>query len=156
MTIYPSLFDRLKSQHLAINEIIKPVGTLRLAVRPQPGKWNIHDNIAHLAKYQQVFTNRINDILVNDEMIYERYQAEDDPEFETWRLLETNDLLKRLSGDRALIVKLIMHLSGEELDRVGIHRKFGKLNIPGWTEFFLLHEAHHIYTIFQIANEPGE
>ena len=153
MTIYPSLLDRLKSQHLAINEIIKTVGTVRLTTRPQPGKWNIHDNIAHLAKYQPFFAARISDILVNNEKMYERYQAENDPEFETWRSWSTFDLLQRLYTDRTMIFKMITGLNEEQLKRVGVHKKFGRLTIPGWTEFFLLHEAHHIFTIFRLAND---
>ena len=144
---------RLKHQHEAVSEIIEPVSKEHIRLNPKPGKWSIHDNITHLAKYQPLFVERINKILHHDKPVFERYTAENDPEFETWRQWETNELLKRLSADRKIVLNLITHLSNEELDRVGIHGKFGKLNIPGWTEFFLLHEAHHIYTIFQLAHE---
>jgi hypothetical protein len=32
------------------------------------------------------------------------------------------------------------------LSRKGFHPSFGALTIPQWLEFFLLHEAHHLYT----------
>jgi hypothetical protein len=43
-------------------------------------------------------------------------------------------------------------LSPDKLDRTGIHPKYGKLNIIDWTEFFLLHEAHHLFAIFQLTH----
>jgi len=46
---------------------------------------------------------------------------------------------------------LITNLNDEELLLTGSHPKFGVMTIPGWTEFFLLHEAHHLFTIFRLA-----
>jgi hypothetical protein len=34
-----------------------------------------------------------------------------------------------------------------------VHKKYGALTIMEWTEFFLLHEAHHIFTIFQLMHD---
>jgi hypothetical protein len=151
MKIYESMLSRLKNQHESIPEIISKTGE-KLFVNPQPGKWSIHDNITHLAKYQPVFIERVNSILKNVEPGFERYTAETDPEFETWRKWETNNLISTLNSDRKKIVDLITKLSEEEIGRVGIHTRFGRLTILQWTEFFLLHEAHHMFTMFQLAN----
>jgi hypothetical protein len=48
-------------------------------------------------------------------------------------------------------LELITNLNDGELLLTGTHPKFGVLTIPGWTEFFLLHEAHHLFTIFRLA-----
>lgn len=152
MRVYRSLSDRLETQHEAIEIIISVINNERLFKRPQPDKWNIHDNIAHLAKYQPVFIDRINKILFIKKPLFERYRAEDDSEFKNWRTWNTIDLIKRLAIERQEIFKLITNLSETELSRIGIHSKYGQLNILQWTEFYLLHEAHHIFTIFQLAN----
>ena len=153
MKFYNSLSDRLKTQHEAIETIISVVNEERLYIRPQQGKWNIHDNVAHLAKYQPVFIDRINTILSKDNPFFERYKAENDPKFETWRGWDTKDLVRRLKIHRPIIFQLIIGLSEPELSRVGIHAKFGKLTLLQWAEFFLLHKSHHIFTIFQLAND---
>ena len=153
MKIYTSLSDRLKTQHLAIAEIIKDVQAERMILRPSPEKWNIHDNIAHLTKYQIIFIERINKILDEDVPQFGRYKAEDDPEFETFRKQNDEELVKCLNEQRIKINELIYSLSEKDLERTGIHKKFGHLNIIQWIEFFLLHEAHHIFTIFQLAND---
>lgn len=154
MILYQSLIDRLKNQHEAIAYIIANTGNTRLNYHSSPTKWSIRDNIAHLAKYQLVFIERINNILKNETPVFERYTAEEDPEFENWRMLEITDLNKSLKKERKFIYKLITNLSDQELKRSGFHKKFGKMAIIQWTEFFLLHEAHHIFTIFQIAHDP--
>lgn len=153
MKIYTSLNDRLKTQHLTIAEIISNVSPERMIIRPAADKWNIHDNIAHLAKYQITFIERINKILNEDVPLFERYKAENDPEFEIFRKRSDEDLLKNINEQRIKLNELIFNLSEKELERTGIHKKYGDLNIVQWIEFFLLHEAHHLFTIFQLAND---
>jgi hypothetical protein len=149
--IYDSLRHRLKYQHEALPFIIAGKAD-RLHIAPRPGKWSIHDNITHLAKYQPVFLERVDKMLVSQQPEFERYSAETDSEFESWRKQSTETLLNTLNEDRHLIYERITSLSPDELLRKGAHRKFGTITLLQWTEFFLLHEAHHLFTIFQLAN----
>jgi hypothetical protein len=150
--IYPSLNERLKNQHTAISAIILNLVEERLNDHPEPGKWSIHDNIAHLAKYQPLFIGRIHSILTFDNPAFERYNADEDPEFKSWQAQPLSWLLSRIDTDRQLLFELITGLPDDKLERKGLHRKFGDLTVLKWAEFFLLHEAHHLYTIFQLAN----
>ena len=153
MKIYTSLNDRLKSQHLTIGEIVGNVSFERKIIRPAVDKWNIHDNIAHLAKYQITFIERINKILNEDAPHFDRYKAEDDTDFEVFRKRSDDYLSKCLNEQRTKLIGLISSLSEKDLERIGVHKKYGHLNIIQWIEFFLLHEAHHLFTIFQLAND---
>ena len=153
MKIYPSLIDRLKTQHQTACEIISSADADRMSRRPQPGKWNIHDNLSHLVRYQLVFTSRLNEILHDNAPSFGRYKAEEDPEFESYRALADDILIKQLNNDRKSIYGLVTGLSESQLKRTGVHKKFGSLTIIEWTEFFLLHEAHHLFTIFQLAHD---
>ena len=153
MKVYLSLTDRLRTQHLAIENIIFGISGSRLLIRPLPGKWNILDNIAHLAGYQPVFIDRINQILLEEEPHFGRYKAEEDPGFEHCQALNIDALLMLLAVDRKHIYDLVTTLNETQLARIGVHKKFGPLNIVQWVEFFLLHEAHHIFTIFQLAHD---
>jgi hypothetical protein len=156
MKIYESLSDRLRTQHQAIENILSSLDRTHLLVRPQPGKWNILENVAHLGRYQLVFIDRITQILHSvEEPLFERYVAEEDPEFESWRNLPVEALMSQIESDRKYIYALITNLTEAAQSRVGTHRKYGKLTIVQWTEFFVLHEAHHIYTIFQLANDTA-
>jgi hypothetical protein len=150
--IYSSLRNRLQNQHESISHIIadSPASILELA--PAEGKWTIKDNVAHLAKYQPVFIERINMIRKNNESAFDRYLAENDPEFETWRKKDIDHLLGQMKSDRKTLYRLVTGLSEKDLNRTAHHKKYGRLTIVQWTEFFLLHEAHHIFTVFQLVN----
>lgn len=153
MALYKSLYDRLENQYETIWATISHIDHSRIHLHPSPQKWSIHDNIVHLAKYQPIFLARIHTILNKNTPVFERYKAENDPEFETWRKYDMTTLLKTLHYDRKDIFNTIISLNEAELNLIGIHKKFGKLTVTQWTEFFLLHEAHHIFTIFQLAND---
>jgi hypothetical protein len=42
-------------------------------------------------------------------------------------------------------------LHQEQLTQTGSHPLFGSMSVEGWTEFFLLHEAHHFFTILKVG-----
>jgi uncharacterized damage-inducible protein DinB len=149
--LYPSLTDRLKNQHTTLNELVSNLGNNQLAYRPGPGKWSIQDNITHLSTYQPIFIDRINAILANNHPSFAPYRADDDEAFLSWRQRSISDLLKRLREDRERLYQLITNLSESELSRTGTHLRYGTMTITQWTEFFLLHEAHHLFTIFKLA-----
>ena len=150
--IYPSLTQRLKEQHKTIAALIIKLNNRQISQHVVKGKWSIHENIAHLAKYQPVFLDRIHKILTADQPVFSSYKAEDDDEFEIYCAFTTYELLKKISSDREVIFHLITHLPVDKLDRTGTHPKYGKLTILEWSEFFLLHEAHHLFAIFQLAH----
>lgn len=150
--IYSSLKDRLKDQHKTIASIIIKLNNRQIQQHRVKGKWSIHENIAHLAKYQPVFIERMRKVIAIDEPVFEAYKAEDDDEFEIYCAFTTYELLKKISSDREIIYHLIIHLPPDKLERTGTHPKYGKLTVLEWTEFFLLHEAHHMLAIFQLAH----
>jgi uncharacterized damage-inducible protein DinB len=150
--LYPSLTERLKNQHTTILPILSKLDERQVRQRPEVGKWSIHDNIAHLAKYQPIFLERVKTMLTTTEPAFGRYKAEDDHGFNIWREFSTGKLIEKIAAERENIYQKITSLSDEQLSRTGSHPKLGKLTIVEWTEFFLLHEAHHLSTIFQLAH----
>jgi hypothetical protein len=45
----------------------------------------------------------------------------------------------------------ILLFKDTDLDKTGHHPVFGEMNLIQWLNFFLLHEAHHLFTIFKLA-----
>jgi len=149
--LYPALVCRLKTQHLAVAEIVKHIDEQRLSHQPEPGKWSIKDNVAHLVSYQPVFIDRVHQMLKGDTPTFSAYRADDEADFIEARGLSLNDLLSKLNGNRRQILELITNLPDDQLSLKGTHPKYGTLMITEWTEFFLLHEAHHLFTMFRLA-----
>lgn len=150
--LYSALVCRLKTQHLAVAELVKNIDEQRLNQHPEPGKWSIKDNIAHLVSYQPVFIGRVHQMLKGDTPAFNAYRADNEPDFIEAQGWPLTDLINKLNGNRRQILELITNLPDDQLSLKGTHPKFGTMMITEWTEFFLLHEAHHLFTMFRLAN----
>lgn len=151
MEIYTSIKDRLNSQHLAIKELIRNLDEEFINRRPETGKWSIQENLVHIVSYHQVFLMRVNKIINSDNPYFDRYTSEGDANFDKIKKLLSVELLHHLKEERKKVTDFIFNLNKSELQKPGTHQKFGAMNVVEWIEFFLLHEAHHIYTIFKLS-----
>ncbi|HAB50891.1 MAG: hypothetical protein A2315_01450 [Ignavibacteria bacterium RIFOXYB2_FULL_35_12] len=143
--------DRLKTQHEVVGILISGLSKSELKFRPIPEKWSVHENIAHLTCYQPRVVARTQKILDEDNPSFPAYIPEDDSEFPDFLAMSIEELISHLNTMRMELVDLISNLTDEQLKRTGSHAKFGKMNVIEWTEFFLLHEAHHLHTIFRLT-----
>jgi uncharacterized damage-inducible protein DinB len=145
-------FERCETQlqdFLAVT--LSGVSAETLNVKPIPGKWSAHQQLAHLARYHQIFLQRIERILAEQAPEFSRYRAEDDPEWPAWTGLPTSQLLVRISSMRTQLMARLRSLSEEDFKRTGVHPKFGAMSLSLWLEFFLVHEAHHLYVVLQLV-----
>src|SRR5690348_5013159 len=120
-----------------------------LTRRATPEKWSAHENLAHLARYHEIFLERVERILHEDKPVFARYRAEEDREWELWPQRPHRDLLERLAKLRKQLVLKLKSLSDQDFQRVGVHPRFGELELSQWLEFFLVHAGHHLYLVFQ-------
>jgi hypothetical protein len=152
MPLSASILARLQFQHQTIQELITglPEETLRQRVRED--KWSAFENIAHLAAYQPVFIRRLERMRSEACPEFERYVAEKDPLFPAYLDRSLSSLLTDIGEKRALIFSELTGMSDEMLQKKGLHPSYGLFTVGQWADFFLLHEAHHLYTIFQMAN----
>lgn len=145
MSLSPTLRDRLRTQLESLITVLGAASPAALDKRPATGKWSAHEHLAHLARHHEVMLERLRVVLNEDRPHLSRYRAETDPEWESWRSLPLDEVLGLLKSQRGEILRLVDALDDEDLARVGVHPALGPLNVPDWLEFFLLHEAHHLY-----------
>ncbi len=143
---------RLRHQLKALDWMTDSLTEEQLRHRADPEKWSVFENMAHLARYQEVFIERLNHILQQDTPAFDRYVADTDPSFAVWVEKSLEPLREEMQKEREVIIRKITGLSSEALQRVGIHPAYGHLPVMGWAEFFLLHEAHHLFTIFKLTS----
>ena len=144
---------RLKFQHQTVAELVNPFTEAQLRLPVNPGKWSTLENVAHLVAYQPVFQERIARIQQEQEPQFGRYVADNDPGFAPTVQQTIAILLSRLVEDRERIIQALEPMNNAQLSRVGIHPRYGRMDMTAWTEFFLLHEAHHLFTIFMLTAE---
>lgn len=153
MQIPSSISTRLQYQHKSLVDMIDGLSEEQIRRQVIPGKWSVFENIVHLQTYQHVFTGRLRQILEGNNPVFERYTAEADPHF----LDNSHKTFREIMQDFIALRKEIAAgvLSFPETDhlKTGVHPVYGKLTLLQWLSFFLLHEAHHLFTIFKLSAE---
>jgi uncharacterized damage-inducible protein DinB len=144
---------RLQTQLDCLSTILSGVPAGSLDRRPTPDKWSARENLAHLARYHEIFVDRIHRIRTEDRPRLTRYRAEEDPEWHHWADKPVTVVFGELRILRAEITGLFADLADDELTRTASHSRFGEMTLLQWLEFFLLHEAHHLYIVMQRARE---
>jgi len=138
---------RLRDQLSSLDVFVASKTTEEWSRKPASGKWSARENLAHLCRYHEIFLERLNRILQEDRPEFGRYRAEEDELWPSWSPLAVDLLLARIRQLRQEVRSKVGSLSREQLVRTGIHPVLGEMNVPLWLEFFLLHEAHHLYAI---------
>ncbi|WP_144695862.1 DinB family protein [Chitinophaga vietnamensis] len=149
--LYPSLLSRLQTQHESFAEIVHMLSDEQLKQPPAPGKWSAQDQVAHQTAYQHIFLARVKRMLEEEAPMLDRYVGDEDPYFIQLRSLPVQEVLAALKNSREAVIRLVTSLSGPALQRKGLHPLYKGLTIAEWTDFFVLHEAHHLFTAIKIA-----
>jgi len=144
---------RLQHQHETIRELFRGLSEEQLKQRVLPDKWSAFEQLSHLVAYQPVFLGRMRHIEQEQGLTFERYVADNDPAFLDCCKKTLKELLDDLETQRFLIVNHLTALPEQTLRLSAQHKKYGLLTITDWTEFFLLHEAHHLFSIFMLTRE---
>jgi hypothetical protein len=155
VSVPASLVARLATQLDSLGAVLAGATPAALEARPSPEEWSAREHLAHLARHHAVFLARLRRLLAEDRPALGRYRAEEDPEWPAWAALPLDEVLDRLRALRAELVALVRSLSPAESARTGLHPTFGEMDVAGWIDFFLLHEAHHLYTTLVRRGEAG-
>lgn len=143
-----STLTRLGKQLDCLPEVLGSATPDAMHTRPVSGKWSAHENLAHLVRVQEVMLSRIELILGENSPRLDRYDAQSDPDWPPRAALSTDQVLEQLLASRARLIAKAERLSPQELGRIGVHSRMGAMPLATWLEFFLVHEAHHLYLVF--------
>ena len=151
MPLSTSILTRLEHQHKTVHELIRGFSETQLKQRVNPDKWSVFEQIAHLTSYQPVFLHRLQQMEQQHEPAFDRYAADNDPAFNACLQRPLKELEDDLTTQRFILHNHINRLPETALRRTGVHLRYGTMSIVQWTEFFLLHESHHLFSIFQLT-----
>ena len=84
---------------------------------------------------------------------FPRYTADTDPVFLDNCGKTTREIMGDLITTRKEMSTGRLSIQEKNLEKTGTHPVFGTMNITQWLNFFLLHEAHHLYAVFKLAME---
>jgi uncharacterized damage-inducible protein DinB len=144
---------RLKTQLASVDVLFAGASPERIDRRPASGKWSARENLAHIGRYHEIFLERVRRILAETSPQFARYRAEEDPGWQEWASKPFEEVRNQLSALRMNLIDTIAGLQASDYARVGVHSAFGEMTLSLWVEFFLVHEAHHLYVILQRIRE---
>lgn len=151
---YSSRLQRCETQlQDFLSEALRGIETESLSHRAVPEKWSALENLAHLARYHQVFLERIDQILAEQTPSFRGYRAENDPEWPRWTSMPPQQVLANLSALRTKLMARLKSLSEQDFKRPGIHFRFGEMTLALWLEFFLVHEGHHLNVVLHLVRK---
>jgi len=151
MQLPSSLATRLQYQHKSLVDLIDGLTEDHLRRQPNPGKWSVFEHIVHLQTYQHAFIERVRTLLEGDNPSFDRYSAESDPLFLDNCQRSFREIMQDYLEMRKEIVAGILTLPESDYAKTAVHPLYGKQTLPQWLNFFLLHESHHLFTIFKIS-----
>ena len=76
--------------------------------------------------------------------------------------MPVSEVLIRLADAQARLLAWARALGDDEARRTGVHPDFGEMPVGRWLDFFLLHQAHHLYVAMvriaearRVTGSPG-
>ena len=153
MHISSSISTRLQYQHKCLVDIIDGLTDEQARRHIITGKWSIFENIVHLQTYQHTFIKRIQQILTGEKPTFPRYTADADPLFLDNCERSIREVMHDMLTVRKAMTGEMLTFQDADYSKKGTHPLFGEMNILQWLNFFLLHEAHHLFVIFKLAAE---
>ena len=147
------LSTRLQYQHKSLISMIDGLTDELIRLKVIPGKWSVFENIVHLQTYQHVFCDRVKKMVNENNPAFSRYMADTDPLFLDNCSRTTREIMGDMITTRKEMSNGRFSIKDEYLEKTGTHPVYGTMTISQWLNFFLLHEAHHLFTIFKLAAE---
>jgi len=148
-----SISTRLQYQHKSLLDIIEGLTDEQVRRAIVPGKWSIYENIVHLQTYQHTFISRVKQMLDEANPHFPKYTAEADPMFQDNLGKSSREIMQDLIVTRKELAAGILSFQSADLHKIATHPTYGQMNMIQWLNFFLLHEAHHLFTIFKLVAE---
>lgn len=141
----PGLTARLAHQLSSFRTRFAGADARDLRYAPTPGRWSALLNLAHVGRHHEIMLERLQRMLAEDAPSFPPYREADDAGWAAWESVSAEALWPRLSEARAALETWAAGLTPAQAARSGTHARFGPMDVAGWIEFFLVHEAHHLY-----------
>jgi DinB superfamily len=147
--VHLALVDRLRRQAADVRRLTSGLDEPALTTPTVPGKWSLKELVCHLRRMEEIFADRVNRVLVEDNPAIASYSPAGDPEFAKLTTFSTAKLLEDYLARRENLCRRLEDLGPAEWHRKGRHPDFAHYDLHFQIEYMAHHEAHHIYQLFE-------
>jgi hypothetical protein len=142
---------RLESQFRVLERLKGSVTEAAFTAHAFPGKWSALVQLAHLTRYHEVFLERLDAMIFAPGMPLSRYNADTDAAWRAWQSMTLKAVWEAFQERRVALEKRLETLQETDLETTGVHPLIVEVNVSDLLKMFLLHEGHHLYSIFQVS-----
>jgi len=139
----------------ALERAVAGVDEERLRRPERPGKWSVHEVIAHLADSELVFGYRLRRVLADDRPKLTGYDQDAWAERLSYRESRLEDSLALFTALRAGNLRLLRAATPEQLQRAGLHSERGEETVAHMLKLFAAHDLVHRRQIERIKAAVG-
>jgi hypothetical protein len=148
--------QRLRDQADDVRRLVAGLDEDALAKRTIPEKWSLKELVCHVLKVQQVFSERLERMLAEENPSVTSYKAENDPNFGKMAARPAEDTIAAFLAERERHLERLEDLSPAQWHRVAQHPDFPIYDVHFQTDYLAHHEAHHIYQMLQRRTPFGK
>lgn len=150
------LVQRLRDQSEDVRRMVAGLDEDSLAKRTVAEKWSLKEIVCHVLKVQQVFSERLERMLAEENPAVTSYKAEEDPGFPKLASLPASEALAAFLAERERHLERLEDLTPAEWHRTARHPDFPAYDVHFQTDYLAHHEAHHIYQMLERRTPFGK
>ena len=148
--VHLALVERLRRQAADVRRLTSGLTESVLATPTIPGKWSLKELVCHFARMEEVFADRFERMLTEEDATIVPYDNPDgDARFVELTKKETADVLADFLSRRDALCRRLESLTAADWHRKARHPEFAHFDVHFQAEYMAHHEAHHLYQLFQ-------
>lgn len=122
----------------------------RLAERPAPAKWSIHEHACHLAHVHSLFFDRLELVLREEHPEIHPYLPDRDEPDDLLRRMDLATSLDRYRTDRDRLIQRLRVLGPDDWRRTAEHHEYSSYSVYIMFRHLAMHDHLHAYRIEEI------
>jgi hypothetical protein len=147
--VHLKLVDRLRRQAAEVRRLTRGLDETQLATPTIPGKWSLKELVCHFRRMEQVFGERFERLLTDDNPPIVPYSPDGDAALLALQAHPTEEVLEDYLREREALCRRLEAITPADWHRKGQHPEYERFDVHFQVEYMAHHEAHHIYQLFQ-------
>ena len=153
MNTIEAIISSLENTPEILNSLLREIPEQNLKRSPREGKWSAHEHAVHIAEGHQLFFDRLNLMLSEENPPIKSWEPSSDDESGGLLKVDLDAALNRYATDRKALVEKLKSLAPEDWQRTARHEDYADYSIFIMFRHFTLHDALHAYRIEEVLQK---
>lgn len=147
--VHARIVERLQQHAEDLTRMVAGLPEADLARRTVADKWSVKELLCHLDRIQEVFDERVEAMLTQENPKIAAYEPDGDAGFAARVQRPTADTHATFLARRERLVSRLEELRPADWHRPGQHPEYAGYDVHFCVEYLAHHEGHHLYQMFQ-------